>query len=53
MMRCIQGISRHKLQLISLEDKITIDNPAQFINIFVKVIDFDEDDEMFKFEKQM
>ena len=31
-MQYIQGISRHHLQLSSLEDKITADNPVRFIN---------------------
>ena len=38
-MQHIQGISRHQLQLSSLEDKITADNPVRFIDAFVKVID--------------
>ena len=30
-MQHIQGISRHQLQLSSLEDKITADNPVRFV----------------------
>ena len=33
-MQHIQGISRHQLQMISLEDKITADNPVRFIDAF-------------------
>ena len=29
-MQHIQGISRHQLQMSSLEDKITTDNPVRF-----------------------
>jgi transposase len=38
-MQHIQGISRHQLQMISLEDKITVDNPVRFIDAFVNAID--------------
>ncbi len=38
-MQHIQGISRHQLQMISLEDKITADNPIRFIDAFVNTID--------------
>ena len=38
-MQHIQGISRHQLQMISLEDKITSDNPVRFIDVFVNSID--------------
>lgn len=38
-MQHIQGISRHQLQMISLEDKITADNPVRFIDAFVNTID--------------
>ncbi len=30
-MQHIQGISRHQLQMSSLEDKISTDNPVRFI----------------------
>ena len=30
-MQHIQGISRNQLQMSSLEDKITVDNPVRFI----------------------
>src|SRR5690606_21248201 len=35
----IQGISRYQLQMNSLEDKITVDNPVRFIEAFVNHID--------------
>lgn len=38
-MQHIQGISRHQLQMGSLEDKITADNPVRFIEAFVHYID--------------
>ena len=38
-MQHIQGISRHQLQISSLEDKITFDNPVRFIEAFVTHID--------------
>ena len=38
-MQHIQGISRHQLQMSSLEDKITADNPVRFIDAFVNHID--------------
>lgn len=38
-MQHIQGISRHQLQMSSLEDKITTDNPVRFIEAFVNHID--------------
>ncbi|GAA4072708.1 IS1182 family transposase [Flavobacterium cheonanense] len=41
-MQHIEGISRHQLQISSLEDKIGADNPVRFIEAFVKVIDFDK-----------
>ncbi len=34
-MQHIQGISRHQLQMNSLEDKITVDNPVRFIEAFL------------------
>ena len=38
-MQHIQGISRHQLQVTSLEDKITPDNLVRFIDAFVQYID--------------
>ena len=38
-MQHIQGISRHQLQMSSLEDKITAANPVRFIEAFVTHID--------------
>ncbi len=38
-MQHIQGISRHQLQMSSLEDKISTDNPVRFIEAFVNHID--------------
>ena len=38
-MQHIQGISRHQLQMSSLEDKITAENPVRFIDAFVGSID--------------
>jgi hypothetical protein len=38
-MQHIQGISRNQLQMSSLEDKISIDNPVRFIDSFVSFID--------------
>jgi hypothetical protein len=38
-MQHIQGISRHQLQMSSLEDKITADNQVRFIEAFVHHID--------------
>ena len=38
-MQHIQGISRNQLQIVSLEDKITLDNSVRFIDAFVSVID--------------
>jgi putative N-acetylmannosamine-6-phosphate epimerase len=35
MMQHIQGISRHQLQVVSLEDTIYQDNPVRFIDAFV------------------
>lgn len=35
-MQHISGISRHQLQISSLEDKITLDNPIRFIEAFVE-----------------
>jgi len=41
-MHHIQGVSRHELQMSSLEDKITQDNPVRFIDAFVRVIDIEK-----------
>lgn len=41
-MHHIQGVSRHQLQMSSLEDKITQDNPVRFIDAFVRVIDIEK-----------
>jgi hypothetical protein len=38
-MQHIQGISRNQLQMGSLEDRITADNPVRFIETFVNHID--------------
>ena len=38
-MQLIQRISRNQLQIGSLEDKISTDNPVRFINAFVSFID--------------
>lgn len=38
-MQHIQGISRNQLQIVSLEDKIAVDNPVRFIDAFVGLID--------------
>ena len=38
-MQHIQGISRNQLQVSSLEDTISIDNPVRFIDAFVNSID--------------
>lgn len=37
-MQHITGISRHQLQISSLEDKIALDNPIRFIEVFVEYI---------------
>ena len=37
-MQHIQGISRHQLQVVSLEDTISQDNPIRFIDAFVHSI---------------
>jgi hypothetical protein len=37
-MQHITGISRHQLQISSLEDKITPENPVRFIEAFVENI---------------
>jgi transposase len=41
-MQHIQGISRHQLQMSSLEDKITADNPVRFIDAFVNFINIEK-----------
>ena len=41
-MQHIQGISRNQLQIVSLEDKITPDNPVRFIDAFVNHIDLNK-----------
>jgi hypothetical protein len=38
-MQYIKGISRHQLQISSLEDTISADNPIRFIEAFVNYID--------------
>ena len=38
-MQLIQGISRHRLLIGSLEDKITANNPVRFIDAFVSVVE--------------
>ena len=38
-MQHIQGISRNQLQMSSLEDTISADNPVRFIDVFVGLID--------------
>ena len=38
VMQHIQGISRHQLQVVSLEDTISQDNPVRFIDVFVHSI---------------
>jgi hypothetical protein len=41
-MQHIQGISRHQLQVVRLEDSISQDNPVRFIDAFVHSIHLDE-----------
>lgn len=41
-MQHIQGISRHQLQMVSLEDKISTDNPVRFIDAFVSHINLEK-----------
>jgi transposase len=41
-MQHIQGISRHQLQLGSLEDTISRDNPVRFIDVFVHSINLEK-----------
>lgn len=39
-MQHIQGISRYQLQVSSLEDTISQENPVRFIDAFVSILDF-------------
>ncbi|WP_438966713.1 hypothetical protein [Flavobacterium sp.] len=49
-MQHIQGISRHQLQMSSLEDKISADNSVRFIDVFVNHIDVEKlDGKLFKY----
>jgi hypothetical protein len=41
-MQPIQGIARNQLQVSSLEDTISHDNPVRFIDAFVKSIDLEK-----------
>ena len=41
-MQHIQGISRNQLQVSSLEDTISADNPVRFIDAFVNSIDLEK-----------
>lgn len=41
-MKHISGISRQQLQIISLEDKISLDNPIRFIEAFVDNISLEK-----------
>ena len=41
-MQHITGISRHQLQVSSLEDTISQDNSIRFIDAFVNLIDFEK-----------
>jgi len=41
-MQYIQGISRNQLQVSSLEDTISTDNPIRFIDAFVGIIDLEK-----------
>jgi transposase len=41
-MQHIQGISRNQLQVSSLEDTISADNPVRFIDAFVGTIDLEK-----------
>jgi transposase len=41
-MQHIQGISRHQLQVVSLEDTISQDNPVRFIDAFVNSINLEK-----------
>jgi hypothetical protein len=41
-MQHIQGICRNQLQMSSLEDKISTDNPVRFIDAFVSLLDLEK-----------
>ena len=41
-MQFIQGIPRNQLQIVSLEDKISSDNPVRFIDAFVGYIELEK-----------
>jgi hypothetical protein len=41
-MQPIQGIARNQLQVSSLEDTISHDNPVRFIDAFVNSIDLEK-----------
>jgi hypothetical protein len=41
-MQQIQGISRHQLQISSLDDTISQDNPVRFIDAFVNSINLEK-----------
>ena len=41
-MQHIQGISRNQLQMSSLEDTISANNPVRFIDAFVGCIDLEK-----------
>ncbi|MCZ8330847.1 MAG: hypothetical protein O9282_06005 [Flavobacterium sp.] len=41
-MQHIQGIARNQLQVSSLEDSISQDNPVRFIDAFVNLIDLEK-----------
>jgi hypothetical protein len=41
-MQHIQGISRNQLQVSSLEDTISADNPVRFMDAFVNLIDLEK-----------
>ena len=41
-MKHIQGISRNQLQISSLEDTISPNNPVRFIDAFVSSIDLEK-----------
>lgn len=41
-MQFIQGILCNQLQIVSLEEKISNDNPVRFIDAFVRYIDLEK-----------
>jgi hypothetical protein len=41
-MQHIQGISRQQLQVVSLEDTISQDNPVRFVDAFVHSINLEK-----------